>query len=38
MKGIVCLKSNGSPLSPYVLSKNGFLALKDSQILRQFNM
>jgi hypothetical protein len=38
MKGIECLKLNGSPLSPFVLSKDGFLALKDSQTLRQSNM
>ena len=38
MKGNVCLKFNGSPLSPYVLSKDGVIALKDSQIERQSNM
>jgi hypothetical protein len=38
MKGIECLKSNGSPLSPFVLSKDGSLALKVSQILKQSNM
>jgi hypothetical protein len=28
MKGNVCLKFNGSPLSPYILSKDGVICLE----------